>query len=590
MDSTERYVAERDAKLKLINEQRSAIQEFLQVVGGPTTVRMGGNESDIETRKLQGRNRSAFHATVAADASMLDLLRMAATEMFHTNVEIIDTVTSKLSDPNIGRIAKVIESARVELLGDVWFNTKMAEDSTQKKNARNTEAMASGRDAIYNVHVGGAVEKTVYGLDGTIENDVVRRAMELFKPELRSATMTMDSTAAINVAVDIANYLRIETAKEEEPPGPVGTEKQPGGDDDDEQEPRGEVPERARGTQQVPNVFDKDTGTETPDNTLTYEAPPEVVEETPEELKKRINRNVRSGATRRQNKIEGKNSVKSSAPQTLNTGPNSLSTLYGREHTAISVTVPSEPTPISEYARLALQTYANSATEREIQRLHKRGQPSRHAWKLNLGNTRVFQQPPKLQGHISMLIDISSSMGCWCPACQAQRIDRRTGRARYDNAFLAWQVAATLGQLHPNAEVFAYSSPTRNIGGNMQTAVYPLPAGHQPALCGNTSNEIACGGTPTCAAMLWFKEHLSQRPDSTTAIIITDGAPNGCGDMGSGHHVELIGEEMMSMGMKFGTVFLGGGRYLNLPTEVSVNISNVEQLRDIQPLLTLLDE
>ena len=119
-------------------------------------------------------------------------------------------------------------------------------------------------------------------------------------------------------------------------------------------------------------------------------------------------------------------------------------------------------------------------------------------------------------------------------------------------------------------------------------------AGHQPALCGNTSNEIACGGTPTCAAMLWFKEHLSQRPDSTTAIIITDGAPNGCGDvyngMGAGHHVEIIGEEMMSMGMKFGTVFLGGGRYLNLPTEVSVNISNVEQLRDIQPLLTLLDE
>ena len=590
MDSTKRYIAERDERQKLRKEQRSAIQEFLQTVGGPTTVRMGGDQSEIETRKLQGRNRNAFHATVADDASMLDVLRMAATEMFHTNAEIIDTVTRKLSDPNIGYIAKSIETARVELLGDVWFSTKMAEDTTQKKNARNAALVERGLPPMHNLHVGGAVEKAIYGLDGTIDNDVVRRALELFKPEIRSATMTLDSTAAINIAVDIANYLKIETAKEEEPTVPVGTEPRPGDKETDGNEPQGEVPVLEKGTQQVPNVFDETTGTETPSNTLTYEAPPEVVEPTPEELKKRINRNVRSGATRRQNKIEGKNSVKSSAPQSLNTGYDKVqSELYGKSHTAISVTVPSEPTPISEYARLALQTYASSASERDFQRLHKRGQPSRHAWKLNLGNTKVFQQPPKVQGHISMLIDISSSMGCWCAQCQ-ERV-RSYGRRRgHDNAFLAWQVAATLGQLHPNAEVFAYSSPSANIGGNMQTAVYPLPAGHQPALCGNGgSEEIVCGGTPTCAAMLWFKEHLSQRPDSTTAIIITDGAPNGCGGIDS-HHVELIGAEMMSMGMKFGTVFIGNGKYLNLPSEVSVNISNVEELRDIQPLLTLLDE
>ena len=569
-------------------QQEHALQEFLQLLGGPTTVRANASENRIEARRLRGREKNAYYATVTEDASMLDVMRMAATEMFRTNVEVIETVTSKLSDPNIGGIAKAIETARVELLGDVWFSTKMVEDSKQKKNSSNDTLAQHGYAPLYNSSIGGAVEKTIYGLDGSIDDDIIRRAMQLFEPEIRSATMSLDSTAAINVAVDIASYLKIEAEKSKEPDLPVAPGGQSGGDGHDG--PRGDVPneEHSQGTQQKPNTFDSNTGTETPDKDLTYEAPPEVAEETPEQLKKRINRNVKSGATRRKNKIEGKNSVKSSAPQSLGDVIKSTSDLYGREHTAITVTIPSEPTPLSEYAKLALTTFANSQVERDYQRLHKRGQPSRHAWKLNLGNTRVFQQPPKTQGQISILVDISSSMGCWCAACQALRVDRM-GRVRYDNAFLAWQVSATLGQLHPNAEVFAYTSPTKNIGGNMQTAVYPLPAGHQPGLCGNNSDEIQVGGTPTCAAMLWFKEHLSQRADNTTAIIITDGAPNGCGPVDH-HHVESIAEEMISMGMKFGTVFIGHGQYLTLPTEVSVSIDRPSKMRDIQPLLTYLDE
>ena len=586
MDSWEE---ERNRKVKIMDEQRSAIQEFLQLVGSTTNVRMGGKQSYVNARPLRGGNRVAFSATVAEDASMLDVLRIAATEMFHTNVDIIDTVTQKLSDPNIGSAAKAIESARVELLGDVWFSTKMAEDTTQRKNKDNQERIADSRNPLYNYNLGGAVEKVIYGLDGTIENDVIRRAVELFKPDIRAATMTLDSTAAINVAVDIAHYLKIEGEKEEEPPGPTGTNGQPGDQDDDGENKENVPSDMYGGTQQIPNTFNNNTGTETPDNKLTYEAEPVVVKETPEQLKKRINRNVRAGATRRGNKLQGEQTTKSSAP--IHLGNNSArikeSDLFGREHTAITVTVPSEPTPISEHVRLALQTYADSSSDHDYQRLYKRGQPSRHAWKLNNGNMRVFQQPPKARGHISMLVDISSSMGCWCASCQEIYGTHRRRRS-FNNAFLAWQVAAALGQLHPTAEVFAYSSPTQSIGGDMQTAVYPLPAGHQPALCGNSNEVIACGGTPTCSAMLWFKEHLSQRPGSTTAIIITDGSPNGCG--GQKHHVEVIGEEMMALGMTFGTVFIGGGRYLNLPAEVSVNINDVEQLRDIQPLLKLLDE
>ena len=166
--------------------------------------------------------------------------------------------------------------------------------------------------------------------------------------------------------------------------------------------------------------------------------------------------------------------------------------------------------------------------------------------------------------------------------------------SRANRSYLAWQVAVALGKLHPTAEVFAFTSPPTNLGSvqsGMQTAIYPLPAGHQPVLCGNSASNthiIQAGGTPTCAAMLWFKEHLSQRPSNTTAIIITDGSPNGCGPVEQ-PHVEVIGAEMMAMGMQFGTVFIGPHKYLNLPAEVSVNITQLDDLRNIQPLLELLD-
>jgi hypothetical protein len=47
---------------------------------------------------------------------------------------------------------------------------------------------------------------------------------------------------------------------------------------------------------------------------------------------------------------------------------------------------------------------------------------------------------------------------------------------------------------------------------------------------------------------------------------------------------------MIASGMKFGTVFIGNGKYLSLPTEVSMNVSQLSDLRNIQPLLQLLDE
>ena len=74
----------------------------------------------------------------------------------------------------------------------------------------------------------------------------------------------------------------------------------------------------------------------------------------------------------------------------------------------------------------------------------------------------------------------------------------------------------------------------------------------------------------------------------TTAIIVTDGGPDPCSGYGM-NHVDYIGNEMMAEGIKFGTVFIGQGRYLNLPAEVSVNVATLADIANIQPLLEILD-
>jgi len=585
------------------------ITELLDVVGLPTRVHVNAPHTSINANTGSSARYSGgkqFTVSIAQDASMLDVLRIAATEMFHTNVAIIDTVTSNLNKPDVGFIAKAIETSRVELLGDVWFGAKMAQDTKGKLANRNDEQVSRGMPANYNSHIGGAVEKVIYDLDGQIDNPKVRNAMERFSKEIRAATMSMDSTAAINVAVDIAHYLEIEGEEgEEEPDGPGttpgdgegngGSGDDPGDGDKPKDEGNNQPGNHSSGGE-VPktNHADDTNGTESPTNQLTEEAPPQVEKVSPEELKKRLNRNLRAGVTRRENKSKSSGSLEGTPQPLQNNVPLGQSKLYYDRHNAMRVTVQSVPTPLSETVKFALKQYADSHSLHEHQ-LHKRGMPSRSAWKLNYGNMRVFEQPPKTKGHVSILIDISSSMGCWCVDCNAVAFGvepdankryYRLGRA--SNAFLAWQVSAALGKLHPTAEVFAFSSPSHNIGGDMQSAIYPLPSGHQPAACGHTSEHIVCGGTPTCTAMLWFKEHLSQRASDTTAIVITDGQPNGCGPSES-HHVEHIGAEMLSSGMQFGTVFIGNGKYLSLPTEVSVNIGSVSDLRNIQPLLELLD-
>ncbi len=597
------------------------LEQFFRMLGSETRVhftRNYGQSSQINEGRHQNDRGKRWKASIPNNMSQVDVLRMACGQMFNLNADLIETVTKKLNNPDIQTVATVIEKARIEALGDVWFDDPgMAKESKRKLIEVDTNRHNSGQPPLQDVHLGAAIDKALYDLPGQIANPKWQAAIDKFGADINAAKYTMDSSAALNVAMDIAAFMEWYEQDGEQGGGGDGkgegegtengdgTGTGPGQKEDGERGDTGDAGPSGDdsgpgGQQRDPNQQDNvdykpavihEDGQSTPDNTVAETVakpkPPTQAERQAqlEATKKRINANYKSTKTRRDKKEKEKQtSDLSGVSQDLDTSglykiTEDEQRWYARRHNAQYIPVADCVTPIDERTRLMLADFSSNRVDRN--QLYKRGQPSRHAWKLNQGNLRVFEQPPKQKGHISILVDISGSMGCWCHKCLGSK------RVSNHKAFLTWQVAAALGQLHPTAEVFAYSSQNgEDRVPGMSTAIYPVRAGHQPVACGRDG---MLGGTPTCAAMLWFKEHISQRPSNTTAIIITDGGPEPCGPDHK-PHVDVIAMDMLNAGFKFGTVFIGGGRYLNIPSEVSINISSYDDISNIQTLLDAIED
>ena len=95
-------------------DKEAQIAGFFELVGDPTRVQIHGEDTFLYAQDAR-QSSTAWVARISEHASMLDVIRLAATEMFHTNSKIIATVTDKLANPNVGFVAQAIESARVEL-------------------------------------------------------------------------------------------------------------------------------------------------------------------------------------------------------------------------------------------------------------------------------------------------------------------------------------------------------------------------------------------------------------------------------------------------------------------------------------------
>jgi hypothetical protein len=527
-----------------------------------------------------------------------DVMRMASTMLFTISKGVIEAVTKRMADTRVYQIASTIERARTEWLGDMWFNSTMFDETRVSELSMGiNQHMSKQPDDLR-----GAVRKTIYDVPGVISDPIINAAMNRFNAEIKAAVRSLDRAATLNLAVDIADYMkwRENGGKQGDQPGdsPIppseGEGEGDGGDGNGDGEPEGvgnsSNSNDGDGRSRVTPQGGGGSGRLSQQPQQPQREPDESdFESDTSDNRKRIKRNIKSNITRRKNKAAatGKSPAKKRMERmkarvhgvymppgipTIQRGRNTGE--FDGEHDVHVLDIGGEPIDLDEYTKLTLGTYLGNRPP--AGQLRKRGRVSpMHAWKLAVkGDTRIFQRPPLMQGHVSVLVDISGSMGCWCNDCVNKYPDDLS-------AYLAWQVTGLLGQLHPTAEVFAYSG-----GSRARAKIIPLGAGEQPAGCAR--RDSLSGGTPTCTAMLYFKDHLKSRPSGTTAIIVTDGGPDACYGYGM-NHVDYIGNEMLSAGIKFGTVFIGQGRYLNLPAEVSVNVQTLADITRVQPLLEILD-
>ena len=608
---------------------------FSSMGGGKARVQMlpFDHPANNYIRKNSDKHHVDWDARIQEGTHYTDIMRLAAQQLFSLNDGIIDTVTKRLTNHNVRDVASAIELARIEWLADRWFKSNLADGTAHKEQESYLAHDVVGRPRPYHTGLAAAIRKELYSLPGRIENGKIRAAMDKFGDEIRAASKTLDQAAALNIAVLIAEFM--DWYEEPEPPGgdDVGendgesgrgsgsgtgqgesdhenlgdiTGNNPGdgdGDGEANASPTQEKPEQGSGGSSVssgpirggsggrtggqPGAGDSgaDVEAQTP--------PPKVTEAemraNAEAISKRVVTNMKRTKTRRAKALAEKSQATPNRSNVRAHGYMSYASqsddrAFAARHDADQLIVPSTPVIVSEHTQMAIQQYMNNRPP-EMQLLRRGALARSHAWKLNQGNVKVFRRPPKTRGQVSILVDMSGSMGCWCAKCGKNEAIYTAG------SFLAWQVAGALSQIHPTSEVYGFTS----IRTQTRATIFPFPSGHMPGECASDREATEArgvqimGGTPTCTAMLWFKEHIMSRPADTTAIIITDGGPDPCGN-GQVSHVEAIGTEMLDSGVKFGTVFIGEGHYINMPTEVSVNISDLGSLSNIQTLLEALDK
>ena len=578
----------------------SGLQRYLENMSGQTVrVSISFRPSDDRPPGITWHEGSSRDSDVTGEWRVVifpdsleseDTMRLAARMLFTMTAGLIESVTKRMTDERVKAIAKAIEAARTEWLGDVWFRSNLADATRADLLAKEVGYRAVLQESEYNKDMTAAINKILYDIPGEFTNPLIEDAMDRFGGRIKSASRSMNQADSLNIAVEIADYLRW---LEKPPP--------PGGDQESDEDSESSGKSSSTGNSTENNSGDKlspsTTGSGGDSDEVGGDSPkaPSFAEYKESQgpdlkrqqtnLKRNITRNKKKGdaaqeQVKKNQEARKKANVRGNGHMPSLTDDYAMSSEFRGTHNVEIIDWPGETIQLDDHTKLALSTFVGNRISPN--KLYKRGAVSpMHAWKLtHKGDLNIFRRPPTVKGHVSVMVDISGSMGCWCDACSATEY----GSVASLPSYLSWQVTALLGQLHPTAEIFTYCGTDRGRG--LDCKVIPLPAGQRPSGCARADR--LSGGTPTCAAMMYFREHLLSRPSSTTAIIITDGAPDYCVEAGV-HHVDHIGRDIMSKGIKFGTVFIGHGQYLDLPAEVSVNISSLNDIANIQPMLEALD-
>lgn len=193
-------------------------------------------------------------------------------------------------------------------------------------------------------------------------------------------------------------------------------------------------------------------------------------------------------------------------------------------------------------------------------RLTRTGLVTPDIWRLALGNTKVFANPPLKMQEVVVMVDLSGSVGCWCK------------EHNISPGYLMFQSAAAIANAFPNrTTVFGFCSSERT------NYIVPLLPGMAP-LCRREG--AIPSGNPDCVA-LQFLEQGARELEATTAIIISDGVPCGPSPLGDLHleiHTRGLAYSLHSRGVRFFSVLVGRLGEKIYPSDIVVRIREVNDL------------
>ncbi len=237
------------------------------------------------------------------------------------------------------------------------------------------------------------------------------------------------------------------------------------------------------------------------------------------------------------------------------------------------------------------------------EKLGKIGDITNKAWKLNLGNTRVFKVKPRTEAKVRLVIDISGSMG------NTRREDSALSSAfkiangiqkcfqDVETYLCAIEIKRNLlpKDVTENATDFR-GDPQSYFEGIGKIPNHTMIDSEYYGESGNGWSRVS--STPLCLGVQEMKNSLVGSYDNSVGIIITDGYPNDsvprldgtnkycdCAD-----HSKDLCHELYNAGTRFGVINIdqyGSYDYGIAPSDCTIDITNVDD--DIKKVSNLFN-
>ena len=451
----------------------------------------------------------------------------------------------------------------------------------------------------------------------TVGTDAEKRALEHFKDDLIASTFSETPMETAKVAIRIAAYMDwLESVAAPPKPETPDTETEDGddggsGDGDagggSSEPPEPETSPEPQKTErkETPSSFDTVNISNSPGTTVDEEADDgddfdgdvmnivldaggkESYTESPElqelltKTERSIDRTVKNDVKRKIKDAEKAGPAVARTRHEITYAPDkepvkNLTLGIAEDHVTWMMAVDTETIMVSEQAQFALE----NAEGRTARRSRHTGRPTRKAWRLEYGETRVFAKPPKTRGKVVCLVDLSGSMGCWCEACNSKE-------DRPSSGWLAWQTVAVLSTRFPDMEVFGF------IGSPWKNYIVPVPTKQQP-MCRNRmwKHSELMQGNPDCAALMWLEEYLGLSSSNASAIVISDGMPNGpspvrCNEIS---HTREVAHRLNDAGVSYASVLVRTSNSDLYPNEITAYVNDPSDIRDLQGVLDWMNQ